>query len=136
MQRLQLEQGEGWAGYLPGCWVLRRLCSCCAHAALMLRCAVLRCAEQVKALDTEVVEAQPYHGALDAADDMRAMLEGSRQVNARRGGAGALPAVVNAAQVGAAAWPAGGGGPWRESGGPIWDRGPDCAAKRVAVEKH
>lgn len=55
---------------------------------------------QVKSLDAEAVEAQPHKNAVDAAGDIRAMLEGSRQINARRGGAGSLPAINNAAQVG------------------------------------
>lgn len=35
---------------------------------------------QVKALDTEAVEACPHKGAVEAADEIRGLLEGSRQV--------------------------------------------------------
>ena len=45
------------------------------------------------------MEAQPHKGAAEAADELRGLLDGSRQVNAKRGGAGALPAISNAAQV-------------------------------------
>lgn len=62
---------------------------------------LLGCGVQVKALDAETVEAQPYKDAVEAAGDMRALLEGSRQVNARRGaGVGTLPAITTAPQVG------------------------------------
>ena len=51
-------------------------------------------------MDADAVEAQPHKGALEAAEEMRGLLDGSRQVGARKGGgAGSLPAVNAAAQV-------------------------------------
>eukprot|EP00887_Chlorella_sp_A99_P006734 scaffold3.g6734.t1 len=57
----------------------------------------------IKAFDPEAAEAQPHKGALDAADELRGLLDGSKQVNAKKGGAGAVPAVSTGAQVHGAA---------------------------------
>ena len=57
------------------------------------------CLLQVKALDAEAVEAQPHKGALEAGDEMRGLLEGSRQVNGKKAGVGSLAAVNSAPQV-------------------------------------
>lgn len=40
----------------------------------------LFCTSQVKALDAEAVEACPHKGAIEAADEIRGLLDGSRQV--------------------------------------------------------
>lgn len=45
------------------------------------------------------MESQPHKGALLAGEEMRALLEGSRQVNGKKAGVGCLPAVGNGAQV-------------------------------------
>lgn len=47
-----------------------------------------------------MVEAQPHKGALEVADEMRGLLDGSRQVNVKKTGAGSLPAINNTVQVG------------------------------------
>lgn len=64
-----------------------------------------------------MLEAAPHKGALEAGDEIRGLLEGSRQVNAKKGGVGALPAVSNAAQV--SRW-----GSWVQGG----SRAAACAA--------
>jgi histidyl-tRNA synthetase len=58
---------------------------------------------QVKAFDVDVVEACPHKGSLEVASTLRALLEGSRQVNTKKGGAGALPAVADVPTVHGAA---------------------------------
>lgn len=51
-----------------------------------LSCEALRA--DVRGFEVEVVEASPYKSSLDAADDVRCLLEGSSVVNPRKGGAG------------------------------------------------
>ena len=50
-------------------------------------------------MDAEAVEAQPHKGACEVASEVRAALDGSRQVNAKKGGAGVLSAVADVAQA-------------------------------------
>lgn len=56
-------------------------------------------AAQIKALDAEAVEAQPHKGAVEAADEIRGLLDGSRQVNGKKAGAGSVAALNAAPQV-------------------------------------
>ncbi|KAK9824587.1 hypothetical protein WJX72_011519 [[Myrmecia] bisecta] len=53
----------------------------------------------VKAFEPDVAETMPYKGAVQAAADVRGLLEGSRQVNPRKGGAGLLDSIVRVPQV-------------------------------------
>ena len=57
----------------------------------------------VKHFDADVVEALPHKGAVETADTLRAMLEGSTLVNAKKVGAGSLPALTNVPVVHGAA---------------------------------
>ena len=65
---------------------------------------------QVKALDADAVEAQPHKGALEAAEEIRGLLDGSRQVNGKKAGAGSGAALNSAPQVGRGMTRAGAGG--------------------------
>ncbi|KAH7618937.1 putative Histidine--tRNA ligase, cytoplasmic [Nannochloris sp. 'desiccata'] len=48
----------------------------------------------VKAFDVDITESLPHKGAVDIADTLRAMLAESRQVNAKKVGAGVLPSLT------------------------------------------
>jgi len=48
----------------------------------------------VKAFDVDITESLPHKGAIDVADTLRAMLAESRQVNAKKIGAGVLPSLT------------------------------------------
>ena len=65
---------------------------------------------QVKPFEADVVEAQPYKGSIAAADELRSLLEGSKQVATRKGASAEdaaafaqLPAMLGAVQEALAA---------------------------------
>jgi histidyl-tRNA synthetase len=57
----------------------------------------------VKAFDVDITDSLPHKGALDIADTLRAMLAESRQVNAKKIGAGVLPSLITVPLVHGAA---------------------------------
>jgi hypothetical protein len=52
------------------------------HKNHSIKCILLL---QVKAFEADVVEAQGYKGAIEAADELRGLLEGSKAVGTRKG---------------------------------------------------
>ncbi|PRW59901.1 histidyl-tRNA synthetase isoform B [Chlorella sorokiniana] len=97
-ERAVLSDGQGAAaGTAALCVQAGKLLLASANAVAALAAEALQA--DVKALDTEAVEACPHKGAIEAADEIRGLLDGSRQVNAKKAGVGSLPAISNAAQV-------------------------------------
>ncbi|KAL4859038.1 Histidine--tRNA ligase [Chlorella vulgaris] len=97
-ERAVMQDGQSAAaGTAAICCHAGKLLLATANAVAVLSAEALQA--DVKALDAEGVESQPHKGALLAGEEMRALLEGSRQVNGKKAGVGCLPAVSNAAQV-------------------------------------
>ncbi|GMH38611.1 hypothetical protein BSKO_06495 [Bryopsis sp. KO-2023] len=66
-----------------------------ATGVAALSCEVL--GADVRCLEVEKLDSSPYKSALDAADDVRCLLEGSSLINPRKGGTGASKGVVSIA---------------------------------------
>lgn len=56
-------------------------------------------ADMKAALDPDVVESLPHKGAAEVADNVKGLLEGSKQINARKGGAGSVPSLLDVSVV-------------------------------------
>lgn len=78
---------------------------------------------QIKALDADAVEAQPHKGAIEAAEEIRGLLDGSRQVNGKKAGAGSVAALNAAPQVRGA----GAGDHWWRC--PVWKACPTSSSR-------
>eukprot|EP00873_Tetraselmis_striata_P016208 jgi/Tetstr1/436472/TSEL_025300.t1 len=97
-ERTVLQAGQSAAGGAAGLLVHSTglaLALCTAVAGLA--CEALQAG--VASFATDAAEAQPGKAALGAASELAGLLEGSRQVNAKKGGVGAAPFVVELPQV-------------------------------------
>ncbi|KAL4421027.1 hypothetical protein ABPG77_007502 [Micractinium sp. CCAP 211/92] len=85
------------AGTASICVQAGKLLLAVANAAAALSAEALQA--DIKALDADAVEAQPHKGAIEAAEEIRGLLDGSRQVNGKKAGAGSVAALNAAPQV-------------------------------------